>query len=128
MKYRVEKTIEVAGAHQLNLDYESPCRNMHGHNWMITVCCEAEELDRHGMVVDFSLLRMAVMKLDHSILGASADLPNTTAESIGAWVMHQVDDLLHAKVSRSKAQGARPGKCVEVRVRESRDNLCVVTS
>ena len=125
MKYRVEKTIEVAAAHALDhLDYDSPCKRLHGHNWMITVCCEAEALDRHGMVADFALLKRTVMELDHRHLEFP---PWSTAEAIGAWVMTTINAQLELDFDTLDARD-EPSKCVEVRVRESRDNLCVVTA
>ena len=30
--YYVSKRMEVAGAHRLDLPYESKCSNLHGHN------------------------------------------------------------------------------------------------
>ena len=64
--YYIKKTIEVAGAHQLALDYPSKCRSLHGHNWIITIYCKAKELDENGMVVDFSeIKRRIVDTLDH---------------------------------------------------------------
>lgn len=64
--YYVTKTMEIAGAHQLDLDYTSKCSNMHGHNWIVVVKCAAEELDRNGMVMDFTIIKKMVQdKLDH---------------------------------------------------------------
>ncbi|MBQ6659367.1 MAG: 6-carboxytetrahydropterin synthase, partial [Prevotella sp.] len=39
--YYVKKTMEISAAHQLQLDYESKCTNLHGHNWIITVYCKS---------------------------------------------------------------------------------------
>ena len=50
--YYVSKRMEVAGAHRLDLPYESKCSNLHGHNWIITVYCKAEKLTDYGMVID----------------------------------------------------------------------------
>ena len=33
--YKIIKKMEVAGAHKLELPYESKCSNLHGHNWNI---------------------------------------------------------------------------------------------
>ena len=44
--YYVKKTMEISAAHRLTLDYESKCTQLHGHNWMVTVFCKAEELDK----------------------------------------------------------------------------------
>ena len=52
--YYVKKTLEISSCHQLYLDYESKCENLHGHNWMINIYCRAKELDSNGMVCDFT--------------------------------------------------------------------------
>ncbi len=84
--YRVSKRMEIAGAHRLDLDYESRCRNLHGHNWVVTVYCEAEELDHNGMVYDFARLKELVHgRLDHTYLNEMVDF-NPTAENIARWV------------------------------------------
>ena len=58
--YRVIKRMEISGAHKLSLPYESKCRGLHGHNWIITVYCQSETLDENGMVVDFSRIKELV--------------------------------------------------------------------
>ena len=50
--YRVKKRLEISAAHRLNLDYESKCTNIHGHNWIIYVYLQSETLDQNGMVYD----------------------------------------------------------------------------
>ena len=51
--YYVTKRFEISGSHRLELSYESKCSNIHGHNWIITVCCRAAGLNADGMVCDF---------------------------------------------------------------------------
>jgi 6-pyruvoyltetrahydropterin/6-carboxytetrahydropterin synthase len=64
--YYVQKTLEISSAHRLDLDYESKCTHLHGHNWKITVYCKARELDKNGMVVDFAMIKRRIKKvLDH---------------------------------------------------------------
>ena len=58
--YYVKKRLEVSGSHQLALNHASKCSRLHGHNWIITVYCRAEELDENGMVVDFSKIKEIV--------------------------------------------------------------------
>ena len=55
--YYVKKTLEISSCHQLYLDYESKCENLHGHNWMINIYCRSKELDSNGMVCDFTELK-----------------------------------------------------------------------
>ena len=47
--YTVTKRLEVSASHHLVLDYASKCQNLHGHNWIIHVTCQAEALDHNGM-------------------------------------------------------------------------------
>lgn len=60
--------MEVSGAHYLHLDYESKCTNLHGHNWIITVTVQSEEVDHNGMVVDFSKIKEIVNRFDHALI------------------------------------------------------------
>ena len=58
--YYVRKTLEISACHQLYLDYESKCENLHGHNWKINVYCRAEKLDSNGMVCDFTEIKRLI--------------------------------------------------------------------
>lgn len=106
--YYIEKHLEISAAHRLKLNYESPCQRLHGHNWRVTVCCRAEELDENGMVIDFKRIKQAVHgTLDHQCLNDI--LPcNPTAENIAKWIADQL--------------GSR---CWRVAVQESEGNLAV---
>lgn len=67
--YYVTKRLEISAAHRLDLPYESKCRNLHGHNWIITIHCKARQLNAAGMVVDFTHIKQLVGgKLDHAVL------------------------------------------------------------
>jgi 6-pyruvoyltetrahydropterin/6-carboxytetrahydropterin synthase len=69
----VEKTI--ACAHRL-FDYDGPCEALHGHNYTIVVSYEGEQLDRFGMLVDFTDVKKAfkavLSELDHKYLNELA--------------------------------------------------------
>lgn len=105
--YYVSKKIEVAGAHQLKLNYESKCSNLHGHNWWITVYCKSKELDENGMVIDFKHIKNLVSdKLDHQYLNNLFDF-NPTAENIAKWICDNVP------------------KCYKVEVQESDGNIAI---
>ena len=58
--FYVEKRIEISAAHNLMLSYESKCENLHGHNWIIVVFCKAEQLNKDGMVTDFTHIKKVV--------------------------------------------------------------------
>ena len=47
----------TAAVHPDDLDYESKCENLHGHNYKITIFCRSDKLDSNGMVVDFTLMK-----------------------------------------------------------------------
>ena len=64
--YYVQKTMEIAGCHRLNLSYPSKCSSLHGHNWIITVYCKAPTLNADGMVFDFTRAKEKIHGyLDH---------------------------------------------------------------
>ena len=100
--YYVTKHIEVSGAHRLELDYPSKCTQLHGHNWQITIYCKARELDRNGMVVDFSRIKEIVKgKLDHKFLNDVVDF-NPTAENMARWICEQVPHCYKVQVQESE--------------------------
>ena len=59
MSHQVQKTFSVCTAHRL-MDHPGACRNLHGHNYNITVYLEAEELNSQGMVIDFGDIKKKV--------------------------------------------------------------------
>lgn len=110
--YYVSKRMEIAGAHYLNLPYESKCANMHGHNWIVTVYCRSEELTDYGMIVDFKKIKEAVHdKLDHSFINNLAVDFNPTAENMAKWICDQVNNICEV------------GECYKVTVQESEGNV-----
>ena len=104
--YYVKKTIEISAAHRLTLDYESKCTEMHGHNWIITVYCRAVELDRNGMVTDFSVIKEKMKSvLDHKVINDV--LPcNPTAENIARWICGRVPNCYRVDVQESRGNVA----------------------
>ena len=106
--YYVSKRMEICGAHNLTLDYESKCKNLHGHNWIITVYCKSKELDKNGMVMDFKHIKNMISdKLDHQYINNIVDF-NPTAENIAKWICEQIG-----------------GKCYKVIVQESEGNIAI---
>lgn len=104
--YRVTKRIEISACHRLSLDYPSKCTNLHGHNWIITVTCEARELDANGMVEDFTAIkRMVQEKLDHADLNAVFDF-NPTAENIARWICDRISSCVRVDVQESEGNVA----------------------
>ena len=106
--FKIKKRIIVSAAHFLKLDYASKCTGMHGHNWIIDDYLKSPELDRNGMVMDFSEIKRRVKNvLDHKVLNEVITV-NPTAENIAFWVSETLGE-----------------KCYRVEVQESPDNVAV---
>ena len=112
--YYVSKRMEIAGAHNLCLPYESKCTNQHGHNWVVTVYCRSNELTPYGMVVDFKKIKEAIHnKLDHQYINNVITDMNPTAENMCTWICEQVNEIMDI------------GECYKVEVQESEGNIAI---
>lgn len=104
--YYVKKRFEISAAHRLDLSYESKCTHVHGHNWIITVECRSKELNKEGMVTDFSHIKKIVKeKLDHSIINDVIEM-NPTAENIAKWIVDNVENCWRCEVQESEGNSA----------------------
>lgn len=104
--YKVIKKLEIAASHKLNLPYESKCKNLHGHNWILTVYLRSETLE-NGMVYDFTEIKKLVKsRLDHKNMNDYIEQP--TAENIAKYVCDVLGE-----------------KCYKVEVQESEGNIAV---
>ena len=70
--FRVTRAISFCYGHRL-LNYDGKCRHLHGHNGRAVLTLEAQQLDRLGMVVDFSRIKQVISTwidatLDHRML------------------------------------------------------------
>ncbi len=103
--YTVKKTLEVSGAHSLQLPYKSKCTKLHGHNWTIEVTCQSETLDENGMVVDFTHIKDVVKQLDHAFVNDIVKV-NPTAENMAKWIHDQVPHCVRVSVKESEGNVA----------------------
>ena len=104
--YRVRKRLEIAGAHKLSLNYESKCSNIHGHNWIVEIYMQSKDLDRNGMVMDFTHIKREIQDaLDHKYINDVVQV-NPTAENIARWICEKLGE-----------------KCYKVTVQESEGNI-----
>lgn len=110
--YYVSKRMEIAGAHCLNLPYESKCRNLHGHNYVVIVYCRSKELTNYGMVIDFTYIKKEIHdKLDHQYINDVIPNMNPTAENMAKWICDKVNNIMEV------------GECWKVSVQESEGNI-----
>lgn len=99
--YYVKKTLEISAAHKLELDYDSPCANLHGHNWKITVFCKNDHVNTNGMVVDFKEIKSRIHDvLDHRYLNSILPF-NPTAENLAYWIVQTIPYCYRAEVEES---------------------------
>ena len=106
--YYISKRLEIAGAHNLKLSYESKCSNLHGHNWIVIVYCKSEKLNEDGMIIDFKEIKNKISdKLDHQYINDIVNF-NPTAENIAKWICDEIGE-----------------KCYKVSVQESEGNIAI---
>ena len=99
--FYIEKSMEISAAHRLNLSYESKCQNLHGHNWHVTIYCKAKELNKDGMVCDFTHIKKAIHeKLDHQYLNDILPF-NPTAENMARWMCEQIPTCYKVSIQES---------------------------
>lgn len=100
--YYISKRLEIAGCHQLNLSYPSKCSRLHGHNWIVTIYCKARELNRDGMIVDFTHVKERIHNyLDHGNFNELLPF-NPTAENIARWICDRVEHCYRVDVQESE--------------------------
>lgn len=85
----VEETFNAL--HQLRLP-SGVMEPLHGHDWRVRVRCVRNELDAHGMVIDFEdvrrRVRSAIEPLHHSHLNLHPAMRGAqpTAEAVAQWI------------------------------------------
>ena len=132
--FTISKRIEISAAHSLDLPYDSPCKRLHGHNWIITVEVSSKELQKTGMVMDFKFLKEimeGVIKetLDHRNLNEInlLGIGNITAELMARWIANEVNNALTGDVVR-EGPNVNDDNCPyvsKVSVQESEGNIAI---
>lgn len=98
--------MEIAGSHFVTTDNGSKCERLHGHNWIITVYCKAEELNTDGMVVDFTEIKRRIHgRLDHKNLNEVLPF-SPTSENIARWCCDEIPHCYRVDVQESNGNVA----------------------
>lgn len=96
----VEQTF--AAGHALR-NYRGKCENVHGHNYRVQVNLEGEQLDKTGLLVDFTEVKRAMREvietLDHQFIN---DIPpftelNPSSENMALYFYQRLTDGIHAE-------------------------------
>jgi 6-pyruvoyltetrahydropterin/6-carboxytetrahydropterin synthase len=117
--YSLKVISNFAAAHRLR-NHHGKCEALHGHNWRVEVKVKANDVEKNGMVIDFSKLKSILEQcldgLDHCYLNEIPlfDKENPTSELIAHYIFYKIKDKLPHKVSVS-----------EVSVWES-ENTCAI--
>jgi len=73
--FKIKVKSQFSSAHNLR-GYKGKCEALHGHNWRVEIIVARDNLDKTGMVMDFTALKkklnIVLEKLDHKYLN---DIP-----------------------------------------------------
>ena len=99
--YYTRAEAEFSAAHFLS-HYRGKCEKLHGHNYKVRLWARGGELDKGGMLADFSLLKKSLKEildlLDHSNLNDLAVFQNDpSAERIAKFIFEKVKEALPAQ-------------------------------
>ena len=119
----VTKTFEICYAHRL-MDYDGPCKELHGHNGIVEVAYQSETLGRPGMVFDFGWIKdwfkPVKESLDHTTILQRTD-------PLAKLLLGQTNMCLLERPPTAEALaeyiGNRMKDCVRVKFWETRDNM-----
>ena len=98
--YEITSEMNFSAAHHL-LNYDGPCENVHGHNWLVRATVRCEELNSIGIGVDFKILKNALKitldKLDHTDLNLIFDEKhgNPSSENIAFYIHKKLSTILN---------------------------------
>jgi 6-pyruvoyltetrahydropterin/6-carboxytetrahydropterin synthase len=124
--YTLLKKCEISGAHNLVLNYDSPCERPHGHNWIITVEIKGDTLNSNGMLIDFQCIKSVVHRLDHQDINKLLEGTNPTAENISRWIAQKIQREIFEEWELEDSVMTCP-KVTSVVVQESEGNtICYI--
>ncbi|UCF04263.1 MAG: 6-carboxytetrahydropterin synthase [bacterium] len=103
-RFTVSTEIHFSSSHAL-MGYEGDCARVHGHNWVVRVYYEFEDVDENGFTIDYrrlkSRLKDAILPhFDHCHLNdvQPFDRINPTSENIAAEIFKFCKE--HVRIER----------------------------
>jgi 6-pyruvoyltetrahydropterin/6-carboxytetrahydropterin synthase len=119
-KYMFEICTEAhfSAAHHL-INYNGPCENVHGHNWLVKIVVRCDRLNALGIGIDFKTLRKdlkdILTELDHADLNIIFDARgvNPSSEQIARYIYKAMEERLeepHCSLYRVDVYET-PGNC-----------------
>lgn len=98
--FEIEIDRSFSAAHQLK-GYDGDCRNLHGHNYEVTVTVAAEKLNEIGIALDFKKLKAALDEViapyDHHNLSELPEFQqlNPTSEVLAQVIYRKMSAALN---------------------------------
>ena len=103
MKHTAERYHDISTGHRVT-GHETKCRHLHGHNYRIHFCCEAEDLDTVGRVIDFSVIKEKLCmwvenNWDHKFLAWEHDpVMREAAKLMNSYASDEDDSLFNGSL------------------------------
>ena len=98
--FEIEIDRGFSAAHQLK-GYDGDCRNLHGHNYEVTVTVHADSLNEIGIALDFKKLKAALDEVispyDHRNLSELPDFQdvNPTSEVLARTIFRKMSAIIN---------------------------------
>ncbi|MBU0952275.1 MAG: 6-carboxytetrahydropterin synthase QueD [Elusimicrobia bacterium] len=103
--YSVTIITSFSGAHHLR-NYKGKCENLHGHNWKVETTVSGTALNKSGLLLDFTDLKIIVNELlenfDHKHLNKVKpfDKLNPTSEIIAKYIHNEIKNRIQNDYSK----------------------------
>lgn len=110
--FEISTELRFSSAHHLN-NYEGPCENVHGHNWIVKAYTRCNELNEIGLGIDFKDLQKALKNilktLDHRDLNRIFEplKINPSSENIAKYIYTELSKKVNnaqCRISRIDVQ------------------------